>query len=111
MNGSKGATAIEWMLTRMYVRNLIKRYLCLIAVLALLSGCGSVHVKAEASPYDAGCSDQCFIPCDKLQRWDGTADQAAVIIRSDGLSNQVCELRRQYCATCLDALKSAKVIK
>lgn len=89
------------------MRNAASLLLCL-----LLSACGlDFHFK-KPEPAQADCAATCWEDCPKLDEWDGTADQAAALVRLDGAIMRLCrELHHGACRDCLLRLERNKVIK
>lgn len=76
----------------------------------LLAGCKFPYF-AKLEPADAHCDSICWKECEPLDKWDGTADQAAALVRLDGVMYQVCKEHAAACRECLLRLERTNVIK
>lgn len=93
----------------------------LAVLLLLLTACGKEYVRPD--PVNAGCDQQCFVPCVKEDgdtglRWTANPDDASAWdALYDEITNplaamlRTCEVRRRSCVQCLQHLKDEKVIQ
>jgi hypothetical protein len=79
-------------------------------VCTLLAGC-PLKISVKSEPYDAMCEPSCFEGCDALDKWDGSLDHAATLLKIDALQLKACDVQRGTCAACLDRLERAGVIR